>query len=504
MHEIEAGTYFEVLRNWQKGLGFSLYNLDPRLSQTGQNAGPFPVAQTSQFGTSAKSQYGIRSYFATARYTYNNRYTISGNVRRDGTSRILNEKNKEITTWSTGVSWNAIQEEFMKGQNIFTDLKVRASYGSVPNIGSIRTASFGAGGGLVSVTNFLGPQLPSFGATTYAGSPISGQAPTTPGNPNLKIETVQKTNIGVDFALWKSRARVTIDAYNEKTVDLFVDNGIPVTAGFGTPYTIPVNAGIMTSKGLEITAAVDVVKMKDVEVTLGVNHAINKNKIVDLGQVNEIPQGTFIIRKGLPYGSHYATNYLGADPTTGAPRFEKLDGTVTTNPSEAGLFAKFGTFLPKHVGGFTADIRVYHITVSALFSYQFDVSRYNNIENWIVRGITGYQSAVNGSKRLLTMQWQKPGDNAFYQSPAYDRGFSSSDIQDAKFLRFRNLTVAYNIPELKIKSFHLIKSGRFYVQMQNIAIWSPWRGPDPEDNNNISLNEFPNPKMFVTGIDINF
>jgi hypothetical protein len=104
----------------------------------------------------------------------------------------------------------------------------------------------------------------------------------------------------------------------------------------------------------------------------------------------------------------------------------------------------------------------------------------------------------------LTQQWQKPGDNAYFQSPLYDRDFTSADLQDAKFLRFRNLMVAYQIPEVAVKGTRIFKSARFYVQAQNLALWSPWRGPDPEDSNNISLNEYPNPKMFVAGIDINF
>ncbi|MBL7741249.1 MAG: SusC/RagA family TonB-linked outer membrane protein [Chitinophagaceae bacterium] len=503
VHEVDAGVYFEVVRGYQKALGFTMYNLDPRLNQTGQNAGPLPVAQTQQFATSAKSEFGIRSYFGTARYTYNNRYTLNANIRRDGTSRIANDQNKEITTWSAGAIWNAMEEGFMKNQNILSDLRVRASYGAVPNIGSIGTGAYAGGGGLVTVTNYLGPQVPAFGSAIYAGSSVSGQAPTTPGNPNLKIETVQKFNIGADFAFFKNRLRFIVDVYHEKTVDLFVANPISATAGFGQA-TIQINAGTMSNKGIEISASGDIVKTTNFEVTLGINHAINKNNIDDLGSVTEIPSGTFILREGLPYGAHYAQHYLGADPTTGRPRFYKQDGTETFNPSEAGLFATFGTFMPKHVGGFTADIRFKAITLSALFSYQLDVSRYNNIENWITRGIIGYHAAVNASRRMLTMQWQKPGDNAYYQSPAYDRGFTSSDISDAKFLRFRNLNLAYNIPQLNIMKTKIIKSARFYVQMQNIAIWSPWKGPDPEDNNNISLNEFPNPRMFVTGIDINF
>ena len=510
-HELEAGAYFEVIRGYNKGLGFTLYNLDPRLDQTGQGAGTIPVSagQTTypQNATSAKSGFGIRSYFGTARYTLDNKYTFSANIRRDGTSRIANEANKEITTWSMGVAWNAFMENFMQNQSFITELKVRASYGAVPNIGSISTSTYSAGGGLVNVTNYLGPQIVSFGSTAgfqYAGSPVTGQGPLTAGNPELKIETIKKANIGMDIGFWTNRARLTLDVYKDKTEDLFVNLALPGTSGYGVGFLTPVNAGIMTNQGIEISAAVDIVKNKQVDWTVGFNHAINKNEIEDLGPVSEIPSGTFIIREGLPYGSHYAQHYLGADPATGKPRFETLDGKETLDPGAAPQFAKFGTFLPKHVGGFYTDIRFGNITVNALFSYQFDVSRYNNIENWITRGIAGYHSSVNASKRLLTQQWQKAGDVAYYQAPAYDRGFNSSDVQDAKFLRFRHLNVAYNIPEINVKGTRLIKSAKFYVQLLNIVIWSPWRGPDPEDSNNISLNEFPNPRMFVTGIDINF
>ncbi len=507
-HDVEVGGYFEAVRNYQKGLGFTMYNLEPRLDPTGQSAGQLPIAQTQQLATSASGGYGIRSFFGTARYTYDNKYTITGNARQDGTSRIVNRDNREIFTWSAGAIWNAMGEEFMKSQSILTDLKLRASYGAVPNIGSIPVNTYGAGGGLVGVTNYQGPQLPSFGtaaaSSQYANSGITGQGPLAATNDQLRIETIRKINVGVDVAVWRNRARISVDYYNDKTEDLFVNQQIPATAGFGSGATLNINAGIMRSTGFEFAVSVDVVKTRDIDLTFGVNHSINKNKIEDLGQVSEIPQGTFIIREGLPYGSHYATHYLGADPTTGRPMFEKQDGTTTLNTAEAYNFAKYGTFIPKHVGGFTMDFRYKRIGVSALFSYQLDVTRYNNIENWVRRGIIGYHASVNASRILLTDQWQKPGDVAFYQSPAYDRGFNSSDIQDAKFLRFRNLNLSYNIPELSVRGLRLIKSARFYIQGQNLAIWSPWRGPDPEDNNNISLNEFPNPRMFVTGIDINF
>jgi TonB-linked SusC/RagA family outer membrane protein len=509
-HEVEAGAYFEVVRGRQRGFGFTLWNLDPRLPETGQGAGTLPATGTSpvnQNATSARTGFGIRSYFATARYTYQDKYTVNANIRHDGTSRIINPENREITTWSAGVMWNAMKETFMTNQKILSDLRVRATYGIVPNIGSIAVGSYGIGG-ITSVVNYQGPQVPSFTTTNtagnpaqYAGSTLTGIIPSSPGNENLQIENIHKANLGVDFSLWRNRARFTIDAYLNRTVDLFVTQPLSASTGFGS---LDINAGEMTNRGLEFTANVDVIRGRDLNIGIGFNHGINKNRIEDLGLVNEYVVGTFIIREGLPYGTHYTQHYLGVDPQSGRPIYETADGKQTTDVAQAANFAKFGTFLPTHSGGFTTDIRWKGLSVSALFSYQFDVTRYNNQRNWIARGTLGYHGAVNATRDMLTMQWRQPGDNALYQSPLYDRGFNSSDIENAKFLRFRNLIVAYQLPRIGSGSTTIIRSARIYVQGQNLAMWSPWRGLDPEDNNNISLNEYPNPRMFVAGIDINF
>ncbi|MFL5740903.1 MAG: SusC/RagA family TonB-linked outer membrane protein [Flavisolibacter sp.] len=504
IHELEVGAYFEVVRAFQRAIGYQLYNLDPRTPQTGQNAGT--AAQGfNPSASSAKGGYGIRSYFGTLRYTYNDKYTVNANYRRDGTSIIVNPANKEISTYSFGLIWNAIKEDFIKNQNVLTDLKLRASYGSLPSISSIpRGTSYPIPGSLVSVTNYQGAQLPSYGSTTYAGSSIVGLAPTGPANPDLTLEYITKLNIGTDFAVWNNRARFMVDVYNNQTHELYAQQPLPGEAGFGVAAGLSINAGRMSNKGVEFMASVDVIKTKNVDLTLNANHAINKNRIEDLGLVNEYATGTFLIKVGLPYGSHYTYHYMGADPATGRPVYETKDGGLTDNLALAGQFAKFGTYVPKHTGGFGADLRFGHVYVSAFFSYQFDVVRSNNIENWITRGIAGYQSAVNGSERLLTQQWMQPGDVKYYQNPAYDRDFTSSDLEDAKFLRFRNLNVAYEIPQINIAGRKLIKGARFYVEGQNIFVWSTWRGPDPEDNNNISLNEFPNPRAVVAGVDVNF
>ena len=501
--EIEASANFEIVRGFQRGLGFTLFNLDKRLTQTGQGATALPTngaATYPQNASSAKSGFGIRSYFATAKYTYDNKYSLNANIRRDGTSRIVNEENREVTSWSAGFTWNALQERFLSKQSIFSDLKVRLSFGIIPNIGSISTSSYGAG--LQSITNYQGPQVPTFGTAAYAGSTIGGLVPNSPGNPNLQIERIQKANIGIDFSVWNGRARFNLDAYDEKTLDLFVNQPLSGTTGFGSLY---INAGKMQNKGLELNAKVDVVRTRDFGVTIGVNHSYNVNKILDLGSVNEFFLGTFVIREGLAYGTHYNYNYLGADPATGAPRYEAPDGSVTNDIAKAGQFAKFGNYLPKHQGGLDFEFRYKAFSINGLFSYQFDVVRSNNTRNWITRGTPGYHTIVRASRELIDNQWTAPGDNKFFQKSTFDRGFTSSDLEDARFLRFRNLVVAYQLPAIKGPNGKpMFTGGRLYAQGQNLAIWSPWRGLDPEDNNNISLNEYPNPSMFTLGLDINF
>ena len=504
-HDVELGGYFEVVRAWNRGFGFTLFNLDPRLSQTGQGAGTLATGGAATFaqnGSSAKSGFGIRSYFASGRYTFDNKYTLTANIRRDGTSRILNPDNKEITTWAAGITWDALKENFLRNVNWLSDLRVRATYGVVPNIGSIPGGSYGLGSNFYSVPGYLNAQVPTFATTNYAGSPITGLVPRAT-NENLKIETVAKANIGLDLGFFRNRLRLSVEAYRNLTRDLFVSQRLVATSGF-YGSSLNVNAGTMSNRGLEFDFAVDIIRSKDQDLTFRANHAININKIEDLGSVTEYPSGTGIIKEGLPFGQHYSYWYMGADPATGRPQYKRPDGSITTNINEGGQFHEFGTWLPKHVGGFSLDYRLKQFSISALFSYQLEVMRYNNVQNWVTQGDGLYTGAVTQSRRLLTEQWRKPGDVKMIQSPAFSRQFTSYDISDAKFLRFRNLNVAYNLNAVSIGKVRLMKSGRFYVQAQNIAIWSPWSGLDPEDDNNISLGEFPNPKAFVAGLDINF
>lgn len=499
-HSFDVGAYFEGIRGYAKGMGFLLYNLNPALLNTGQGASPLPTAGAAtmaQNATSARSGYGIRSFFATANYSFADRINLNGTIRRDGTSRIQNAANREITTWSVGAVWNVNKESFMQNIDFLSNTRLRVNYGVVPSIASIGVAWYGTYG--FDVPNFAGSQLPAFGTSSYVGSTIAGLVPTAPGNPNLQIESIKKFNIGLDFGLFKDRATFSFDVYSNRTENLFVRQPLSSTTAFGS---LDINAGVMTNKGAEVLFNYDVIKKKDLLVSVGWNHGMNQNNIEDLGLVEQYELGTFLIKKGLPYGTHYQYSYMGADPETGWPSYERPDGTITTNLAEAGKFAKWGTYLPKHTGGFNLDIKYKGFSVSSQFSYQFNVTRSDNVRWWITEGTVGYASAVNQSRELIDNQWLQPGDQKWFPSPERAKGFSSSDLIDARFLRFRNLNIGYTIPRIKLGEKGYFKGATVYANFFNLAIWSPWKGVDPEDNNNISLVEYPNPRMMVFGIDI--
>jgi hypothetical protein len=162
---------------------------------------------------------------------------------------------------------------------------------------------------------------------------------------------------------------------------------------------------------------------------------------------------------------------------------------------------EFGTSIPPITGGFGTDLRFKGFTFSGFFSYAAKTYRVNNLEFFVEN--PGFLQFGFNQARTLNF-WQKPGDIANVQSPLYQNQFSSKLIQDASFLRLRNVTLSYNLPSNALSRMKYFSSVRIYVTGQNLLTWTKWRGYDPEDNDNISLNEFPNPRAFTAGIDISF
>jgi TonB-linked SusC/RagA family outer membrane protein len=479
-HAVNASAMVEGIRNRGRNFNATGFGLNLRLPNT-------PAAITAGSATNnliplvggGRTLNGLFSYFATVDYTYNKRYTFSGVVRRDAPSQVP-ETNRNNVFYAVAGSWNIAAEKFMEKQQIFQDARLRVSYGETANANG-----FNSNFGYISTYGPLGGG--------YAGVPAI--IPTSPGNLDYKLESQVQTNFGLELGMWNRRARVTLDYYIKDSRNLFVDQNLTRTSGFTSLAT---NAAKMRNQGFEFKADVDVVSKGSFVVTVGANGAFNKNEIKSLGLLTEIPQGTGIIRVGLPLGSHFVVGYLGVDPQSGLPIYEDINGNPTNIYSAANNKATYGSFIPKFTGGANLDVSWKGFALSALFSTAQGVKRFNN-ESFFYE-TTNSNVAFNKRVDMLT-SWTKPGDNTTYQRIASQRQFSSKDVRDASFVRFRNLTLGYTFTPKNQKYF---RSVRLYGQGQNLYTWTKWTGFDPEESNNIATYEFPNPRTYTVGLDINF
>jgi TonB-linked SusC/RagA family outer membrane protein len=478
VHAVNANLMYEGIRNKFRSFNATGFGINPRLPNT--PAGITQGSPTNNFIPligGGRTLNGISSVFLTADYTYDRRFTFSGSVRNDAPSQVPKE-NRQNIFWTGGFNWNLMQEKFMQSNRFFDDLRFRASYGESGNINGFNS-DFGF--------------IPTYGNGGYAGVP--GIVPTSPGNLDYRLESQVITNIGFDMAFFKNRTRLTVDAYNKESRNLFINQPLSRTTGF---LNLAANVGKMRNRGVDIALSHDLVRNRDLIVTLGVNGGFLQNRITDLGVNEEIPQGTGILRVGIPLGSHFTVGWLGVDPQTGQPIYSDRFGNPTMEYSAANNRADFGTFLPSFTGGATADITFKNFSFSTLFTTAQNVSRFNN-ESFFYE-TTNSNTGFNKRVELLN-SWQRPGDLTNFQRVNTQRQFSSKDVRDASFIRWRNLQIGYTFDPKNAKIFRNI---RIWGQGQNLWTWTKWNGFDPEESNNIATYEFPNPTTYTVGLDINF
>ncbi len=481
IHDMDVKFVSEYTREKQTGFNYTGYGINNKLVNTPAGITPGTAANALIPGVGGfNTGRALYAVMALARYTYKDKYTFNGSLRRDASSQLAKE-NRWTTFYAAGVTWNVLKESFANNWSWINELRIRTSYGTAANADGFTFGNFG--------------YLPTYGGGTYAG----GQTivPTNAGNPDVTWEKLATTNIGVDFSILKRRLYGSIEIYQKKLTDGIVDQTLPAESGF---LTQPVNAAVTTNKGIEFGITGEIIKTQNFYWSLTGNVSYNKNNIEDLGQVNEFEQGTEIVRVGLPIGSHYVVKWGGVDAATGAPLYYTKDGKLTSVFSDNNTVAEFGTYNAPWIGGFNTSIRIFDFSIDALFSFQQGFSRFNNQDFFQLNHAFALQG-FNLRREMLTM-WQKPGDVTNIQSPLYQRQFVSKDVQDASYTRFRNLTVSYNFTRRFLEKTKVLSAARVYVQGQNLYTWTKWTGFDPEDDNNIAGYEYPVPRTINIGISV--
>ncbi|HEV7329883.1 MAG TPA: TonB-dependent receptor [Flavisolibacter sp.] len=454
----------------------------PTFRLTYPSAGATPITANATI-----SDYSFVSQFASANFNYQNRFVVSGSFRRDGSSRF-GGNNRYGNFWSVGASWNIDREGFMQGLDLFSQLKLRTSYGVNGNAG---------------IGNYDWLPLYGYGAN-YNGQP--GSIPTNVGDSSLTWELNKPFNVGIDFGILRNRINVTADFYTRKSEDLLLDVPLSRTTGFSTATR---NIGAMKNTGFEFAINAIPVQNRNFNWIVDLNFATNKNEILSLPEGNDIIQGSFILREGESINSFYLRDYAGVDPANGDPLWYLTDDkSTTTNNYSSAARVIAGTSLPKYFGSFTNTFNYKGISLEAQLYYNYGNYVQDPWGGYYVGA--GFGATYNKVARVLE-RWQKPGDVT--DIPKYiangNKSFQSGStfyLAKGDFIRLRNIQLGYNLPKDFISKISLTNAF-IYVRGTNLATWAtdenlPW---DPEQGtaSQSNLNVFI-PKTVTIGLNVGF
>lgn len=453
-HTFGAGLFHEIVNRRVTSAGYSGFGLVGPFKNA---AGITPGTPTNNFiPTVNGNQFNdaILSYFFIGNYDYKNRYFVNLTGRRDGSSRLAEGK-KYVNYGGIGLGWALTSEEFMANQNIFDNIKVKASYGSAGNadIGDSYEA------------------IEQFGPISYNG--IGGLTITNLRKDQLTWETRNTLNAGVDFALLKNRLNVGFEFYRSETKGLYLNRQLSSTNGVSSILT---NMGRLRNSGIELSLSYNVFQNKDWNVNVNGNWTTNRSEVLELDGSNEIINGISINRVGERANSIYLVRYAGVDPDNGDALYYKADGKTVTNEYDPNDAVIVGSFDPKGFGGFGADVSYKGFALSALFTYQYGYKIYNQARV----DVENPQYYTSNLHRALLREWQQPGDITDIPSSYSDfYEYTTRFVEDGSFIRFRNIMLSYSLPKNLLSKWK-ISSLRVFAQGQNLATWTKFMGYDPE------------------------
>ena len=432
---------------------------------------PYPTTSTAakDSGDYNFSEYSLLSFFGVADYNFDNKYFLSGSIRTDGSS-LFGANNKWGVFWSVSGSWNIDREPFFKSlAGPVSQLKVRASYGVNGNNNIAAYRAYGV-----------------YSSTQYNGA--SGLYPSRPENPQLSWEKNKTWNVGVDFGVFDDRLTGSIDAYNRLTADMLLSKSVPYTTGFGSNF---MNTGSLRNKGVEISLEATPVRNSELLWTVGANIAFNRTKVLDLAgseflEVTDSRRGQDTpvrIVEGMSLYNFYIREYAGVNPSNGEGLFVTDDGSLTPDRTK-GHYIYAGSPEPKATGGFNSSLSWKNFSLSAFFEFVYGNKVMTG--NWYITD--GEDVFSQNSQASALNYWKQPGDTGVTPKPiaggsnVWYAGYSTRFLEDGSYLRIKDVTLAYNLPEKYTKPYKL-GAVKLYVSalnpytFHNVNTFDPELGP---------------------------
>lgn len=458
---------------------------------------------------SAKSSWSMFSYFFNANYNYKSKYYATFSFRADGSSKF-SPNNRYGYFPSASTAWSFSEEDFMKStKKWLSSGKLRLSWGLTGNnrIGEYdRYALLDMIRSHREIADIPNTIYPFDGVVTVGVAPISLP------NEDLKWETTEQWNLGLDLGFFNERIGFTMDLYRKTTRDLLLNAMIPYTSGYVSAMK---NIGKVRNQGIELTLNTVNIDKKDFKWSTNFNIAFNKNEVLELteGQTTLMSTATFdqnfnsqpnyIAKVGYPMGMMYGYIYDGtykyedfnksgntytlksnvphysseANTQPGMPKYRDLNGDGIINANDRTMIGR-GT--PIHTGGFTNNFEYKGFDLNIFFqwSYGNDVINANRLF---------FESGFQKKRELnqfasYTNRWTP--ENPYSDIPAATNSgsnmvISSRVVEDASFLRLKSVTLGYTIPQAFLNKYK-ISNARVYIAAQNLWTWTSYSGYDPE------------------------
>lgn len=470
-------------------------------------------------GQTNKDAKAIQGYVGRISYNYLDKYYLDVSVRRDGSSEFAPEYR-----WGTfpavSAAWRLSSEDFLQNSGVINDLKLRAGYGILGN--SFSSGIGYSGFSYLSILSFNPDYSLGSGGGDAIGVQRSGAYLRSFPNVYLTWEKAKTFNIAVDGAVLNNQVRFTIEYYNKTTDGIFQAVDLPANAGILA--SVPYNVAVVKNAGIELELGYN----REIgDLILGVSGNITtvRNRVVelyegipryDIGLVEGEPANFLygydvggIFQSDAEIAAHPTEDANGANPQPGDMWFKDLygspaddqqfknfapDGTVDTYDR-----TNIGKTIPGFYYGLNISAQMKGFDLSVFFQGIGDVQKYN----WA--RAAGESMSGRGLNYWTTTKDRWTPDNpsasmprAIYNDPNGNNRYSSRFVEDAGFMRLKNVQIGYSLPSSILETFRVVSNFRIYATATNLFTVTQWTGLDPEND------EIPPTRVIQLGLSASF
>ena len=439
-------------------------------------------------------ELNLQSFFGRVNYSYDSKYLVTLTYRRDGSSRF-SKSNRWGDFPAAAIAWKISNEDFMNDASLFSNLKLRASWGVTgqQDVGSYYPAI----ATYLSSTNTAQYQFGNTFLNTFRAEPF---------NSTLKWEETTTTNIGLDFGFLEGKINGSVDGYYRQTTDLL--NFIPFPGGSSLSNAGNANVGSMENKGIELSLNSTVVSTDDLNLDLAVNFTYANTEITKLTtndgpDYEGVPTGGFnggvgntVQRHTVGYSPNSFFVYQQVYDTNGKPLegvyVDRNNDGIITNSDKY----RFEKPTADFTMGFTSTLNYKNWNINMAWRASVGNYVYNNVDSNL-----GFRhQMLNVAFPSIISNGVQNGVESGFLNGGAERYLSDYYVQDASFVKFDNINIGYNFGNIIGEGTTLSMTG----SVQNVLIITNYEGLDPEVGGGIDYNIYPRPRIFTLGVNLNF